>query len=480
MPRRVTRRTFLKGTAAIAAGAAAGAAIVRGPILLAAGTPPSEKLSVAVIGCGGRGTTAHLGPAARERLVAVVDVDERQWAEGRKFIAAKVKDATPGDFKTYFDYRKMFDECGKDLDAVFIATPNHHHFLPAMIAMQLGKAVYVEKPMAHTIQQCRQMAEAAAKYKVVTQMGNQGHYNEGFARFSEYVQAGVIGKVTEVHSWTDRANGGTGPRPATKPVPAGMHWDEWIGPSPFRDYHTDLHPHEWHGWYDFGNGSVGNMACHNMDCAVYGLKLKYPTSIEAEAILGGSDERYPVGTRVRFDFAARGDMPAMKLYWWDGRRPGAKDEALGELATVPKGGQNRPPRVDELEKEFSRKLEGNGTIYIGDKGILYTGNYGGDGLSSLPATTLKDFPMPAKTLPRISGGPFAHFIQCAKEKKAVTLSNFETAAVLTEIVLLTNLAEKAGVGKKVEWDGPNMKCTNMPELNKLVVQEYRKGWAPPA
>ena len=477
MSRRVTRRTFLKGTAALAAGAAAGGTLARGPILLAAGAPPSSKIGVAVIGCGSQGTGAHLPPAARERLVAIVDADERRWPEGRKFLADKVKDATAGDVKTYFDYRKMFDECAKDIDAVFIATPNHHHFLPAMIAMQLGKGVYVEKPMAHTVQQCRQMAEASVKYKVPTQMGNQGHYNEGYARLCEYIQAGVIGKVTEVHSWSDRANGGTGPRPPKLAVPAGFHWDEWIGPSPFRDFHSDLHPHEWHGWYDFGNGSVGNMACHVMDCAVGGLKLKWPTTIEAEAILGGTDERYPVGTRVRFDFPARGDMPPLKLYWWDGRRPGAQKEALGDWATVPQSGQNRPPLVEKLEKDFNRRLGGNGTIYVGDKGILYTGTYGGEGISSMPESTLKEFPAPPKSLPRPGGGSFGHLVQCVKAKTPVTLSNFEVAAVLTEIVLLTNLAEKAGVGKKVQWDGANMKCTNMPELNKLVVQEYRKGWA---
>ena len=219
----------------------------------------------------------------------------------------------------------------KDIDAVFIATPNHHHFLPSMIAMQLGKGVYTEKPMAHSIQQARQMAEAYLKYKVPTQMGNQGHYGEGTAKCVEYLQAGAIGKVTEVHCWTDRANGGTGGRPASKPVPAGMHWDEWIGPSPFRDYHDGLHPHGFHDWYDFGNGSVGNMACHICDCAVVGLKLKYPTAVTAEAVLGGSAEQYPTGTRVRMDFAARGDMPALKFYWWDGNRPTAQGKGAGRL-----------------------------------------------------------------------------------------------------------------------------------------------------
>jgi predicted dehydrogenase len=466
MAKRVTRRSFLKGTAA-AAGVAAGMGLMRGPIILAAGKAPSDKIGIALIGCGVRGEQdMNDGAVKKEQLVAFVDVDEKKWGRA-------------GGAKTYFDYRKMFDEMAKDIDAVFIATPNHHHFLPSMIAMQLGKGVYTEKPMAHSVQQCRQMAEASLKYKVPTQMGNQGHYGEGTMKCVEYLQAGTIGKVAEVHCWTDRANGGTGGRPPKKPVPAGMHWEEWIGPSPFRDYHDGLHPHGFHDWYDFGNGSVGNMACHIVDCAVVGLKLKYPTSVTAEAILGGSDEQYPRGTRVRFDFPERGDMPPLKLYWWDGQRPGGNSkEALGEWSTVPTSGQNRPPLAEELEKKYNRKLGGNGTLYVGEKGTFYTGTYGGESFSSLPETILKEAPVPPKTQPRAPGGSHGHLIQCVKDKSPKTLSNFEVASVLTEIILLVNLAQKAGVGKTVQWDGPNMKCTNMPELNKLVQLEYRKGWSP--
>jgi predicted dehydrogenase len=474
---KLTRRSFLRSSALVA-GAAAGAGLVRSPILLAAGKPPSEKIGVAVIGCGGQGIGAHIPPAAQERLVALVDADERQWSKAKK--RASEQGANADDIKTFFDYRKMFDTLQKDIDAVFIATCNHHHFLPSMLAMQLGKGVYVEKPMAHSIEQCRQMAVASQEYEVPTQMGNQGHYGEGTVRCAELLQAGALGKVTEVHSWSDRANGGSGPRPPTLPVPEGLHWDEWIGPSPKRDFHYDLVPHEWHGWYDFGNSSVGNMACHIVDCAVWGLNLKYPTTIEAEAILGGTDERYPVGTRVRMDFPARGDMPPLKFYWWDGLRPGNRsDEALGEWSTVPASGQNRPVLADGLEKKFGRKLGGNGTLYVGEKGYLYTGTYGGESLSSMPDTLIKEISANVpKTLPRPGGGSFGHLIQCVKDKTSATSSRFAIAAVLTEVILLVNLAQRAGVGRKIEWDGPNMKCTNMPELNNLVKLEYRKGWSP--
>ena len=481
MASRLTRRNFLK-TGAAAAGAAAGLGLARGPIILAADSP-SSKLGVAVIGCGGRGRGTHLPEGARQRLVAMVDVDEGNWAKGLKFLDDKfpdIKAAGIGKVKTYFDYRKMFDECSKEIDAVLVATPNHHHCLPAMIAMQLGKGAYVEKPMCHTVQEARAMAAASVKYKVPTQMGNQGHCGEGYRRVCEYIWAGAIGNVTEVHCWSDRANGGTGPRPPKEPAPAGMHWDEWIGPSPYRDFHKDLHPHEWHGWYDFGNGSLGNMACHVMDGAVWALKLKWPTSIEAEVVNGGTDERYPVGDRLRYDFPARGNMPPVKLFWWDGKRPGTKGAAKGdEEDNVAPGSQFYPPLVQEWRKKTGLKLESNGTLYIGDKGVLFSGTYG-SGVTLLPPEKMKEFPVPAPSIPRVKGGPFGEFFEAVRARKPGTCSNFEVASVLTEIVILGNLAQKAGIGKKVEWDGPNMKCTNIPAQNQLVQHANRKGWEMPA
>ncbi|MBM4019481.1 MAG: Gfo/Idh/MocA family oxidoreductase [Planctomycetes bacterium] len=474
MSDRLTRRRLLKKTALLA-GAAAGTGLVRGPVILAAGSPNSQ-LATAVIGCGGRGTSSHLPVAARERLLALVDVDERNWAKAMKFVAEKAPDARVSGVRTYFDYRRMFDELGRQLDAVFVATPNHHHALPAMIAMKLGKGAYVEKPMCHTVQEARAMAAAARQFKVATQMGNQGRCGEGYRRLCEYIWAGAIGKVTEAHCWSDRANGGTGPRPPAEPVPPGMHWDEWIGPAPYRDFHRDLHPHEWHGWYDFGNGSLGNMACHVMDGAVWALKLQWPASIEAEYVQGGTAERYPVGTRLRYDFPARAGMAPLKLYWYDGKKPGAKDAARGDEAdNVSKDARNRPPLVYELEKKYGRDLGGNGTLYVGEKGVMYTGCYG-DGTRIIPEEKHKEFPAPEKSLPRIKGGSFGDFCDAVRSGKTSCASNFEVAAVLTEIVLLGNLAEKAGIGKRVEWDGPNMKCTNMPELNRIVQVPSRKGW----
>lgn len=487
---RFTRRELLK-RAVIVAGAAAGGKYFPSPVLLAEQSPNS-KLACVVIGCGGR-STQHLVTAANEKLVAVVDPDETRIAKAFTFLEKgsvkfKIADFKRSAVKTFIDYRKLFDEMGKSIDAVFVATPNHHHALPALIAMTLGKGVYVEKPLTHTIAEARQMAEFSKKYKVPTQMGNQGHCGEGYRRLCEYIWAGAIGNVTEVHCWADRANGGVGPRPPTEPIPAGMHWDEWIGPSKYRDYHKDLHPHEWHGWYDFGNGSLGNMACHIMDGAVWSLKLKWPTSVTCEEINGGTDERYPIGCRIRYDFPAREKLPPVKMYWWDGKKKGAaeaKDEngeplpvldgGLGKAEkTLGKAQQNRPPVVLELEKKYGRNLGGCGTIYIGDKGIMYTSTYG-DGVSFLP-TELKDtVPVPEKTIPRVKGS-FEDFVHACHTGTPSTCANFEYAAGFTEIVLLGNLAQKAGPGKSVLWDGPNMKCTNIPEVNALVANENRKGW----
>ena len=283
--------------------------------------------------------------------------------------------------------------------------------------------------------------------------------------------------MREVYHWSDRANGGIGPRPPVLPVPDGLHWDNWIGPAPFRDYHTDLHPHEWHGWHDFGGGSIGNTGCHIMDGAFWALKLGHPTSIEAEQMIGGSDERFPVGTRIRWDFAARGDMPPVKLYWYDGKRDIADhegDEQLAAMASVSKAIANRPPIADELEKKYNRNFGGNGTIYVGDKGYMYTGFYG-DGARIIPEEKHQEFPLPEKIIPRIKGSHQENFLNACRTGTPAT-SSFDVASRLTELTLLGVLAMLAGERRKIEWDGPNMKCTNLPDINEHIRRENRKGW----
>jgi predicted dehydrogenase len=469
MKNQVSRRSFIKGTT-IAAGAFAAA-----PFNILHAANKGEKVRVVQIGCGGRGTSEHLARTINEHIVAIVDVDERRHAAVQKWMQGKGVET--GNLQTFTDYRKMFDKVAKDVDAVFIATPNHQHALPAMIAMQLGKNVYCEKPVCHDIAEARALRAMAAKTKVATQMGNQGHCLEGYRSLCEYIWAGVIGKVTETHSWTDRANGGEGPRPPAKPVPAGLHWDEWIGPAPYRDFHDDLHPHEWHGWYDFGNGSIGNMGCHVLDGVFWALKCEHPTSIEVEQLRGGSDERYPTGSRVRWDIPARGDMPAFKAYWYEGLNATTTDKPEGNLRAARGAARNYPPLLMELVKKYpDEELDkpDSGTIYVGEKGVIYTSTYG-DKMHIVPYEKMKETPAPPKTLPRPKM-IFTDFLDAVREGRTDTAVPFEYGTRLTEFAILGNLAMKAGLHKKVEWDGPNMKVKNIPELNAWVQRPYRAGW----
>ena len=474
MSSRQSRRSFLK-RASLTAGAAYAAALLPGPRAFGA-NGKGQKLNCAVIGCGGRGFSAHIPAVSKENIVAIVDADDANIKKVRAWAAKKQIDADR--IQTFTDYRTMFDKIAKSIDAVFIATPNHHHPLPAMIAMQLGKGVYLEKPMAHTVAECRTLAAMAAKYKVATQMGNQGHCEEGYRKLCEYIWSGAIGNVTETHSWTDRANGGIGPRPPTIAAPATLHWDQWIGPSPYRDYHVDLHPHQWHGWFDFGNGSLGNTGCHILDGVFWALKLDHPDRIEAEQIYGGGDDRYPTGTRIRWDFPARGELPAVKAYWYDGRIGDGDtgDSNIGSPKGT-RGPQFLPPLVAELKKKYptEKKFGSNGTLYVGDKGILYTGTYGED-LRFVPAAHKSEVPDPPKTLPRPAKS-FADLIAAVKEGRTGTAAGFDYSSRLTEFVLLGNLAQYAGMNKPVEWDGQNMTVKNLPELNQWVKREYRSGWS---
>jgi len=464
----LTRRAFLKSTA-LTTGVFAAA-----PFNILTAANAGDQVRCVQIGCGGRGMS-HISATLNENIVAIVDVDEKRFATVQKALTNKEKDASR--IETFTDYRKMFDKHGKNVDAVFIATPNHQHALPAMIAMQLGKNVYCEKPVCYDIGEARALRAMAAKTKVATQMGNQGHCEDGYRKLCEYIWAGVIGPVKETHSWTNRANGGIGPRPPAKPAPAGFHWDEWVGPAPYRDFHDDIHPHEWHGWYDFGNGSIGNMGCHVLDGLYWALKIDHPTSIEVEQMRGGSKERYPMGCRVRWDVPARGDMPALKTYWYEGLNPDAKGDAEGLLRVAKGNDRYFPPLLVELLKKYpDEELDSgdSGTIYVGEKGIIFTGTYG-DRMHIVPYEKMKETPAPPKTLPRPQG-VFVDFLTAVRAGKTETASPFDYGTRLTEFSLLANLATHAGVGRKVMWDGPNMKVKNLPELNAYVKRDYRKGW----
>lgn len=475
MKRVLTRRGFLSRSA-LALGALPAARLLSGPNILAA-TGAGDKLNCVQIGCGGRGmdhVNAVVG-ANKQNLIGIVDVFEPRHDVVKKWL--RDHDANPDRVRTFVDYRKMFDAMHKEIDAVFIATPNHQHTLPAMIAMQLGIPVFCEKPVCHDIGEARKLRAMAKKYKAITQMGNQGHAEEGYRRLCEYVQAGAIGPIRETHSWTNRSNGGVGPRPPVEPVPAGLHWEEWLGPAPYRDFHSDLHPHEWHNWYDFGNGSIGNMGCHTLDGVFWALQIEHPTSVEAEEVRGGTDERYPTGTRIRWDVPARGNFPPLKVYWYDGFNKQTVKEEVKGLRSVVGEGRNLPPLLKELRDKYpDDELDNSdsGTLYVGDKGVIYTATYGGR-MHIVPMEKMKEFPAPPKTLPRPKN-IVTDFLDAIRERRTDTAVGFDYGTRLTEFSILGNLAQRAGEGKKLEWDGPKMKVTNFKEMNAFVTRKYRKGW----
>ncbi len=462
------RRQFLQVTAA--AGVAAGARLFAAPYVLASPSP-NAKLRTVVIGAFNQGR-ASLGEAIKtDDVVALVNVDDRNMGKALKFISEKSPDAKLSSIKKFYDYRQMFDRIEKEIDAVFIAIPDHHHAVAAMIAMSLGKPVYLEKPMAHSIDEVRRLTAAAEKYKVVTQLGNQGHSSEAIRRLCEYIWAGAIGNVTETYSWAPTSRGGVGGRLPTKPVPKGLHWEQWIGPAQYRDYHDRLHPGAWRSWWEFGNGSVGDWGCHNLDGPFMALNLGAPTSIECIQQVGGSDERYPILNGIRWNFPARGDMPPVKVHWCDGYledAAGDKSKKSDEEKTL-----NCPPLALELQKKYSRDLSHGGALLVGEKGVMFVGNHC-ESARILPEEQHRQTPVPPKKLPRVRGSHQADFLRACKDGHKPS-SHFGYSGRLSEMVLLGCLAIRAGVGNPVAWDAANMTSNNA-AANRLLKREYRKGW----
>jgi predicted dehydrogenase len=452
LPSQTTRRAFLR-RAAFLAGTAAGVQSIGSFSLLAAASP-NARLGVAVIGVGGMGGYSF-GAAMGERLVAICDVDENTVAKALKEFAQKKPDQPAP--KVYHDYRKMLEECHADLDVVLIATPDHHHAPAAIRAINLGKATFSQKPLAHNIYECHALAKAAREKKVLTQMGNQGHGSEAIRRACEYLWASAIGNVTETHSILGRNFGGSGGRPASKPVPAGLHWDEWLGPAPFREYHDGLHTFSWRSWRPFGTGTIGDMACHNLDALFWALKIGEAKTFTIECLntKGGSAEMYPQDNIVRYEIPARGNLPPVKVHVYD-------------HASL------KPQIMKDTEKSCEVTFS-ECTLFVGEKGLFRTTGTCGSA-EFLPKEKKQDFPAPPKTLPRAHGGPIEDLFYACKNG-TTPCSNFpNSAGPLTAFALTGHLAQFAGVGRKLEWDVEKMECTNLPEVNRYVRREYRPGW----
>ncbi len=436
----ISRRDFLTGASVTAA---TFTFLPRHLVAASGQSAPSDKVNVAGVGVGGMGKN-NINGCNSQNIVALCDVD---WDYSRDVFKEYPK------ARKWKDYRRMLEE-QKEIDAVIIATPDHSHACIAMEAMRRGKHVYVQKPMTHTVAEARLLTEAARKYKVVTQMGNQGHSGDGVRKICEWIWAGIIGEVKEAHAWTNRPVWPQGiDRPVDKPaVPQDLDWDLWIGPAPMRPYHPAYHPFAWRGWWDFGCGALGDMACHVLDPVFAALKLKYPTSVEA-CSTPVNNETFPSGSIVRFEFPARESMPAVKLSWYDG---GLKPDRPAELE------ENRP-----LDQAASNVL------LIGSKGVLRCGEYGDDP-QLLPYARMREVKFPKETLPRIKTSHEMNWIEAIKKNGQAT-SHFDYAGPFTEAVVMGNLALKR-LGKRLMWDGDNMKFTNDDEANQYVHMPYRQGW----
>jgi predicted dehydrogenase len=393
-----------------------------------------------------------------ENIVALCDID---WEY------AKSSFETYPDAKKYVDFRKMLDEMGKSIDAVVVATPDHTHAVCAVYAMQLGKHVYVQKPLTHSVYESRVLLEASRRYNVVTPRGNEGHSNGAVSEVCEWIGRGAIGDVTRIDAWTNRP---IWPQGLTRPeqgmwVPDHIDWDLFIGPAAMRPYHRAYHPWDWRGWWDFGTGALGDMACHVLDVVFAAMKLGHPSSVEASSTAFNT-ESAPMAATIQYDFPARPkqskiNMPAVTVFWYDG----------GLLPRRPEG------LPDNEELGTSR----NGVIFHGTKGTLMCGNYG-EKYRLLPDSKFQNMPKPPATLRRVGMSHEMDFVRACKESpqdRVLPLSNFEYAGPLNEMVVMGNLAVRLkGLNKKLLWDGVNMRITNLADGDILRVPNGIPGQEP--
>lgn len=447
----LTRRRFL-GQAA-----AASFAIVPSYVLGANGRPsPNSKLNIAAIGVGGMGK-ANLSNCETENIVALCDVDQAYAAP----VFKKYSQA-----RKYRDFRRMLEKEDKHIDAVIVATPDHTHAVTTMAAIQRGKHVFVQKPLAHTLTEVRTLTEAARAVGVQTQMGNQGHSSDSIRDLCEWVADGAVGPIREVHAWSDRPVGGRPwsdfpvmARPQeTPPVPETLDWDLWLGPVRYRPYHPIYCPNTWRGWMDFGTGALGDMGCHILDPACWALKLTQPTSVSATTTHCDpkvSEETFPRASIVRYQFPARGDMPPVQVTWYDGRL--------------------KPPIPKHWDP--GRPLGSNGAMLVGDKGVIFHGSHGAGGVRIAPKALNESYQRPAKRIARVpqgSGGHVQDWIRACKDGKPAS-ANFEYGGPLTEMVLLGVLAMRLP-DRELLWDSANNRFTNSEKANALLHIDYREGW----
>jgi predicted dehydrogenase len=424
-----------------------------------------RRVNTACIGVGGMGAR-DLESVQDQNIVALCDVDESALD--------KQAEAFP-DARRYVDFRKMLEEMDKEIEAVIVSTPDHTHFFAAMLAMQMGKHVFVQKPLTHDVWEARTLTEAAARFKVCTQMGNQGTASSEFRQAVEIIRSGAIGPVREVHVWTDRPTwpqgtaavlGIPGVQSALEqgrdgsdlpPVPPNLHWDLWLGTAPARPYHPRVYqPRNWRAWWDFGTGALGDMACHTANLAFMACRLGHPTSVEAE-VSEYNPETCPTWSIIRSEFPARGELPPLRLTWYD-------------------GGHDKPAWVNARLADLAqrKRLPASGSLLIGDKGMLFSPGDYGEAYRLLPEDGFEDYEPPAPTLPRCRDHHDEWLASIRDNKPEQAMSRFSYAGPLTEAVLLGCVAIRAR--RKILWDGPNLMITDDAEANKYLKRQYRAGW----
>lgn len=432
MPKKVNRREFLRRAGL------SGAAVATFGVQACQTLPrprrmsPNDKLNIGIIGVANRGA-ANLGGVSGENIVALCDIDSNYLAEAaRNFPSAK----------TYKDFRKMLEQ--NDIDAVVVSTPDHCHAPATLAAIHLGKHVYCEKPLTHSVYEARQVAEAAARYGVTTQMGTQIHAGENYRRVVEVIQSGAIGPVREVHVWVGKSWGG-GDRPTERPsVPDNLDWDLWLGPAPERPYHPTYLPANWRRWWDFGGGTLSDMACHHTDLPFWALDLHVPKTVQSVGPPPHA-ETAAVQLTVRYEYEARGDLPPVNLTWYDGGL--------------------RPPHF----REHNLPEWGDGCLFVGDKGMLLA-DY--DKYALLPEADFEGYEPPDPTIPR-SIGHHREWIQACKTGDPTTC-NFEYSGALTEAVLLGKVSYITA--EKIEWNSRKLRAENSRVASSILRREYRKGW----
>jgi predicted dehydrogenase len=430
------RRRFLKTTALTGVGV-----FVSGTAAAEDSKSPNERIRFGCIGVGGKGSSDSGDAKRNGDVVAICDIDDNTLEKA----ATK---SFPNAAK-YNDFRKMLHEMGKNIDAVTVSTPDHMHAPASALAMRMGKACFTQKPMTRTIFEARKLGEIAREMNVATQMGNQGTADKRLRETAQVVRSGVLGNVKEVHVWTNRPiwpQGG--PRPAEAPVPSSVHWDLWLGVAPPRPYAPGYHPFAWRGWWDFGSGALGDMACHTVNMPFMALDLRDPVAVQATTS-GHNKESYPKRSEITYDFPSNGSRPALKMIWYDGG--------------------NKPSAALFGKEQVSE----TGVLLIGDKDTLFApGDYCEKGYKLLSGAE------GPKVEYEESPGHFVEFARAIKGGKQAR-SNFpDYAGPLTETILLGNLAVWAAAdpdtpGKKIEWDAKNLKATNAPEVASVVTPEYQ-------